>query len=163
MLRAFVFGLLLVAPAFAQSAVDVHQFKKEAGAFQAAINDTVAAVIPGIGPSPDTHGTYLDGYGAVFTLEVSLERPRNPFTATASAADVQQNVRRRQKEIKEKVVALLKQKAADLKFLSPAESIAVVIHLINTNPADVPDLPGQIVVSAKKQDIAAGRIGVKEF
>jgi hypothetical protein len=100
-------------------------------------------------------GTYLDGYGAVFTLEVNLATMRyiTPF-ASAPYSDKEIKDARAQKiartkEVEEMIKGLIRGNGAGLNFLKPDENLAVVVHLFNT--ADHRGLPTQLVVQAKKQ------------
>jgi len=52
----------------------------------------------------------------------------------------------------DKLTSLLKQKVPALESIGPAESVAIILNLLNTNPADLPDMPSQIILSLKKQD-----------
>jgi hypothetical protein len=39
-----------------------------------------------------------------------------------------------------------------LESIAPEESVAIIVSILNTNPAYVTNLPSQIVFSVKKQD-----------
>jgi hypothetical protein len=44
--------------------------------------------------------------------------------------------------------------------------VSVVVYMVNPNPVDLADLPGQIVVSARKQDaidLESGRVTAAVF
>ena len=128
------------------------RFRKEAIPFQEGINDAVQSAVPGFALFQKANGVYLDGIGAVFTLEMSLEPTRNPFSSPKTPAEVRTIVNERRKAVKQKLLDLVKQKAATLDSIAPTESVIIVLNLMNTNPADLPDLPTQLIIIVKKQD-----------
>lgn len=168
MLRLIPYMLMVVGMVFAQSGrVDTQKFKKEAVPIQEAIDDVITSSIPGYALLQETRAAYLEGYGIAFTLEVALDTPRNPFSSPRpAAAELRKVVDGRRKEVKNKLVELLKQKVGGLESVAPMETVAVVVHWMNTNPADLPDLPVQLVASIKKQDVLdfqAGKIRSAEL
>src|SRR5262245_61607369 len=150
---------MLVFATSALAEVDKAQldlFKKESVVLRAAIDDVVNASVSGRAES--AKATYLEGYGAVFMLEASLEPTRSPFTSAKTPNEVRQIVSDRRRAIETKLEALLKQRVAMLQSVGPTDSVTVVIYLFNSNPVDVPDLPSQIVFTVKKQDPASVNI-----
>ena len=109
-------------------------------------------------------GTYLEGYGIVITLEVALDPPRNPFSGLGrTSADVRTAVAQHRKDTEERLKSLLKEKTPAIDSLLPNESATIIVYLLNTNPADLPDLPSQLVLSVKKQEAAAGTVSVRAY
>ena len=106
-----------------------------------------------------SRATSLDGYGIVVVLEVMLEQPPNPFSSVKAPDEVRTVVGKRRKEITDKLSDLLKARIKTAS-ISPAESIAVIVHLLNATRADVPDLPNQLVLSVRKA--APDQIRVRE-
>ena len=127
-------------------------FKKESTALRGAIDDIMNATVAGRGLMESAKATYLEGYGAVLTLEASLEPPRNPFTSPKAPAEVRAIVNERRKTIETKIEGLLKDRVEKMQAIAPADSMTVIVYLFNSNPADVPDLPSQIIFTVKKQD-----------
>lgn len=160
----FVFGLLLfIVPVYGQTASQSDRIRKDATQLQTEVNDLVNAGVSGIAIMQSPKAAYLDGYGLVVSFEVALERPRNPFSSERNSADLRTVVTERRKQIQEKLTDFLKKRVSGLESLGAAESLAVVVHFMNTNPADLPNMPSQLILSAKKQDAASGRIQVREF
>lgn len=99
-------------------------------------------------------GTYLDGYGVVFTLEVNLSTLRylTPFSpgphTDKEIKDSRAEKLARTKEVEALVKDLLRGNGAGLSFLKPDENLAVVVHLFNTS--EHKDLPTQLIVQGKK-------------
>jgi hypothetical protein len=147
----FQFALLLLL-AQMPSKAQVEKFRKEAAVLQEGINEAVESAVPGFALLQRANGVYLDGVGAVFTLQTSLEPTRNPFSSPKSPAEVRTIVTERRKAVKQKLLELVKQKAATLDSIAPTESITIVLNLMNTNPADLPDLPSQLIIIVRKQD-----------
>ena len=163
-----LFFLLMIIPATlpAQAATDqLSQFRQESAAITAALDEAVSSVVSG--PLLQrSKATYLEGYGIVATVEVALEPPRNPFSSIKQPEEIRQLSTQRREALKEKAVELLRDNVAGLASVAESERVAIVIHLLNTNPADLPDLPTQLVVSVGKQaasDLKAERITLAAF
>ena len=146
----FLFAVSAFAAELDKSQLDL--FKKESTALRGAIDDIMNATVAGRGVMESSKATYLEGYGAVLTLEASLEPPRNPFTSPKTPAEVRTIVNDRRKAIETKITNLLKDRVGKMDSIAPTDSVTVVVYLFNSNPADVPDLPSQLVFSVKKQD-----------
>jgi hypothetical protein len=150
-LVVFLIVFLGILPAQADSG-QIAQFKQDSIVLTRLLDDAVSTIVPG--PILQrSKATYLDGYGVVMSIEVALETPRNPFSGVRAPAEVRQLSAQRRTALKEKAVELLKDKVGGLDSVAPDEWVAIVIHMLNTNPADLPDLPTQLVVAAKKQDV----------
>jgi len=166
MFRLVVFLIVFpgILPAQADSS-QIARFKQESIVLTGLLDDAVSAIVPG--PILQrSKATYLDGYGVVMSIEVALEPPRNPFSGVKAPAEVRQLSAQRRAALKEKAVELLKDKVAGLGSVASNEWVAIVIHMLNTNPADLPDLPTQLVVAARKQDVVdlgSGAIAPDEF
>jgi hypothetical protein len=148
---------------FAQAQPQVEKINKDVVSIQAAVNEVINRTVPGLGILQAAKGAYLDGYGVVVTVEVALEPPRNPFNVLATSGNVRANVTQRQKNMMDGLTTLLKEKVPVLEFVGPAESVAIIVNLLNTNPADLPDMPSQIVLIVKKQDAAAALINIRGY
>lgn len=131
---------------------------------QNAVNDVVSNTVPGLGVLQGAKGTYLEGYGVVVTMELALEPPRNPFSGLGrTSSEVRASVTQRRKDTEERLTNLLKQKTPTMESILPTESATIIVYLLNTNPADLPDLPSQLILSVKKQEAAAGGVSVREY
>src|SRR5262245_29948998 len=117
MKKIFLGILLLVGSALSLFAeIDKAQldlFNKESAAMRGAIDDITNALIGG-GAAQRAKGTYLEGYGAVFTLEVSLEPTRSPFSSQKAPAEVRSAVEERRNTIQTKLESLLKQRVGTM-------------------------------------------------
>jgi hypothetical protein len=67
-----------------------------------------------------------------------------------TSAEVKVSVNKRRKEITEKLTEMLKDRVTKMASIGGTEALTVIIYLSNTNPADVPDLPSQLIFSVKK-------------
>ena len=160
-LRLLIF--ILVVPVFLVAQVEegqVDNLKLASARLTGVLDDRVSAIVPG--PLLQrSKATYLEDYGMIVTIEIALERPRNPFSAVRPPEELLRLNKERRELLKEGAISLLTQNVAELKALSSNDWATVVIHMLNTNPADLPGLPTQLVVSAKKRDVIAlgfGRI-----
>ena len=148
-LTIFCFATLLPAALLGQVGPSV----EERAAITAAIDERVAGIVPG--PMLQTaKSTYLEGYGLVVTIEVALALPRNPFTGLRSPEEIRRTSNERRLALKEATVDLLGAYVPEINSIRLDDRVAIVIYMLNTNPADLPDLPTQIVVSVTKRDAA---------
>ena len=158
--------LLFAATAFAGTdKAQMESFKKESLVLRNAVGDAVGSVIPGRSYLDLPKASYLDGYGAVITLEASLAPTRNPFSSPETPDQVRKTVNQRRKDITQKLEAVLKQRVGTMQSILPNDSVTIVLYLLNSNPADVPDLPSQIILTAKKpaQKDDPTQVTVQEF
>jgi hypothetical protein len=133
-------------------------FKKESRSMRDAIDEVMNANVQGRGLAETANATYLEGYGAVFTLEASLEPTRSPFSSPKTPAEIRSIVNQRRKAIETKLQELLKQRAGSLQSVASTDSVTIVLYLFNANAADVPDLPSQLIFTTKKQDPSQVRV-----
>jgi len=134
-------------------------FKKEMGPLQEAIDGLVQST--GARIMTSSRAAYLEGYGIAVALEVALEQPPNIFSKMKTGAELRASVAQRRKDIKDKLSEWLKQRIVKTESVGATESISIVVHLMNTTPNDVPDLPAQFVISVKKD--APGQVTVREY
>jgi hypothetical protein len=154
MKKLLICVLLCATTVFAEiDKTQIDLFKKESRSLGTAIDDIMNATVPGRGLLDAAKATYLEGYGAVFVVEASLEPTRSPFSSPKTPAEVRSIVTDRRKAIESKLESLLKQRVGTLQSIGATESVTVVLYLLNANPADVPDLPSQILFTVKKQDL----------
>jgi hypothetical protein len=149
---------------YAQSQASDEAIQRDIESLQGSVNEVVSGTVPSLGLLQLAKGTYLDGYGVVLFMEVALEPPRTPFSGFGrTASEVRTAVSQRRKATVDGLTTLLKQRTPRLESLSATESVTIILHLLNTNPADLPDLPSQLVLSVKKQDAPTGRISLREY
>ena len=116
-------------------------------------------------------GAYLDGYGAVFTVELNLVPMANisPFQKPYDDEQKRQlNVRKRQKleDLTAQAREMLVEAASRLNVVPENEKVALVVTLFHYNWEDLSDLPSQLVVQAPRSVLlssAAGRLGKPEL
>jgi len=148
MIQLLLLAVLVQTPTKGQ----VEKFRKEAVVLEDGINDAVESAVPGYALLHKASSFYVNGHGAFFTLDVQLEPTRNPFSSQKTPKEVRTIVTERRKIVREKIVELIKTRAVSLDSVGSTESITVVLNLLNTNPADLPDLPSQLLITVKKQD-----------
>jgi hypothetical protein len=161
-MRAIFLSLVLVSSfvdSQAQAAPD--KIKTDVRTIQTAVNDAVGTSLPGWGVLQSAKAAYLEGYGVVVTMEIAFDSPANPFTGNKSPEEVRATAAQKRKEVQEKLMNVLKQKTAALESIAPTESVAIILNVLNTNPAYVPNMPSQIIFSVKKQD--AAHPSIKEY
>ncbi len=133
--------------------------KGEMKVFEAVIDGTMAQTFgPPFGLLEKTKGTYLPGFGLAFSLEVALypTRAPNPFNmAPLSKAEIekaQRTERERIATVKASVPRLLADHAVSLRDLNASDSVAVVVHLFETQVGDT-KFPDQLVIETRKSDL----------
>jgi hypothetical protein len=152
LINLFSLYLLLAAPQ-----ADV--FKKDMAPLETAVNGLIAST--GAQVMQRSRAAYLDGYGVVISLEIAYITPQGIFDTPRKPAEVRTLVTQRRRDVQEKVTAFVKQRVATTDSIGPTDSLAIVIHILNTNPADIPNLPLQIVFAAKRDN--AQQVAYREF
>ena len=109
-------------------------------------------------PLGDSRGTYLPGYGAVFTFEMSLVNvtPITPFHATISAQEIKAVHARKIRKLallKNAMRDLIVKSATALSTLPPTEQITVEAFLDYFSFEDRANLPRRLVMTASRQKI----------
>src|SRR5262245_12002075 len=163
-MRRFLFCIALMSflPGLVYGQLDAAKLKKEAAAFQTALEGVVRPILPDYGLMQEPRVIYIDGHGPMFMVEVALERAANPFYNPGKPSEVKQTIERRRKEIREKVSELLKSRFLEFKSIGDSSVLTVVFYIANNNPAYAPDQPNQIVFTAKRQN-AAVDVAVHEY
>jgi hypothetical protein len=117
------------------------------------VEEAVNSLVPGpAGVMEKPRAAYLEGYGIVVSLQASFEPTRNPFSSPKTPAEVRKIVNERKKAVQENLEKLLKERVAKMQSIGETESLAIALHLLNSNPADLPDLPAQLLLTVKKVD-----------
>jgi hypothetical protein len=111
-----------------------------------------------------TRGAYLEGYGAVFTLEVNLypSAALSPFRQSYSDEEkAQLNVRKRQRleTLEAKAREILVEESAKLAGLTAEERVALAVSLFHFGWEDLTGLPNQLVMAAPRADLERLRAG----
>ena len=112
-----------------------------------------------------TRGGYLNGFGAVFTVEVNLLPVPNlgPFSGFSEKAKTDLNLRKRQRleDLEIRARTILLEEGPRLTEVPVTEKVALVISLLHYRWEDVSGLPSQLIMQARRQlliDHQAGRI-----
>ncbi|HXB71510.1 MAG TPA: hypothetical protein VNY05_24960 [Candidatus Acidoferrales bacterium] len=114
-----------------------------------------------------TRGLYLDGYGAVFTSEMSLIiTPRiNPFHQQMTKEEVAAVHRRKSARLpllKQAMADMMKNSALALTQIPDSQQIVVAVRLLYLPYEDTTGLPAQVLMSASRRDILNGQIKTEE-
>jgi hypothetical protein len=109
-------------------------------------------------------GAYLEGYGAVFTIELNLAPMANVSPFQKAYNDEQKgqlNIRKRQRleDLTEQAREMLVEAAKQLSVVPENEKVALAVTLFHYNWEDLTDLPAQIVVQAPRSALLAGAAG----
>jgi hypothetical protein len=102
-----------------------------------------------------TRGLYLEGYGAVFTTEVSLVYTPglSPFRQKVTADEVKRMHDRKQKRVpllRQAMREMLMSAANALSSLPPREQIVVAVRFLYLPWEDTTGLPSQLVMQADR-------------
>jgi hypothetical protein len=161
-MRQILFGLLMFLATDAVAQIDKAQvdlFKREAAALQAAVDEAVQSLVPGPdGVLERPRAAYLEGYGVVVSLQATFGPTRNPFSSPKTPAEVRKIVNERKKAVQDRLEKLLKERIATMQSVGEAGSISIALHLLNANPADLPDFPSQLLLTVKKAEPTQVRI-----
>jgi len=134
-------------------------FKKEMSPLQSSVDGLVNST--GSQVLQRSRAAYIEGYGVLISVEIAFEGSPGIFGTPKKPAEVRAVVSQRRKDVQEKLTAFVKQRVSTTDSIGPSDSLAVVIHVLNTTPADIPNLPVQIVMSAKKD--SPQQVAFREF
>jgi hypothetical protein len=106
----------------------------------------------------DARGTYLPGYGGLFTFEMSLVnvQPITPFHMTVTPQEIKTVHERKIKKLvvlKSAMRELLLQSATSLSTLPPTEQITFEAYLIAFSFEDRTGLPRRLTMTASRQKL----------
>jgi hypothetical protein len=124
-------------------------------------------------PLGDARGTYLEGYGALFTNELDLisTNPLNvsPFKLTVpkeEVASVRERKLKKLAQLKDAMRTMLVNASGILEGLPPSERVAMEAILFNYSWEETRGLPHRVFMSAEKQkllDAKAAHAGQTEL
>ncbi len=104
-----------------------------------------------------TRGVYLDGYGAVFSAEVSTVQlatnPMHPTLTKEELAQMKQKQLARVPELTNELKKALVDSAASLDPLAPTDNVVISVILDHYSWEDKGSLPSQITVQAQKSKL----------
>lgn len=111
-----------------------------------------------------TRGAYLEGYGAIFTLQINLVPVAglSPFRQSYGDEERRQlNVRKRQRleTLELKAREILVEESGRLESLPAGETVALAVSLFHFNWEDLTLLPSQMVMAAAKDLLDRARSG----
>ena len=152
MLMSFFTLFLLLAPT-------VDDFKKEMAPLQSAVDGLISST--GAQVLQRSRATYIEGYGVIVFVEIAFEPPQGIFSTPKRPEEVRSTIAQRRQDVREKFTTFVKQRIVTTNSIGSTESLAIVVHVLNTNPADVPNLPGQIQFTAKRDN--PQQVAFREF
>jgi len=126
-------------------------FKKDMAPLQSAVDGVIIATGAQVMPAGKSRAAYIDGYGIIVTVEIAFEAPQGIFDTPKKPAEVRTLVAKRRKDLQEKMMSFVKSRVATTDSIGATDSLAIIVYVLNTNPADITNLPMQIVMSAKKE------------
>lgn len=127
------------------------------------VEKTVNTQLAPEGPDPwdlvgDARGTYLPGYGAVFTFELSLVNvtPLSPFHMTATAQEIKDAHDRRIRKLavlKSTMRELMVKAASSLAAMPADETISLEAYLFSFSFEDHTGLPRRVTMTASRKQL----------
>jgi hypothetical protein len=114
-----------------------------------------------------TRGLYLDGYGAVFTAELSLiiTPTVNPFRKEITkeeAARVHQRKVERLPVLKRAMAGMMRNSAMTLIQIPDNQQIVLAVRLLYLPWEDTTDLPAQVMMSATRRGVLNGDVKTED-
>ncbi len=164
-MRRASIALAVAAGLWAASAEKVH-IKR---ASLVAMEDSLDKRLKGLADDPyllvsNTHGIYLDGYGAVFTAEVSLANgpgisPFHPVLTKDEFARIRTRKLERMPALKQCMRDMLLAASASLDEVPAGEQIVVGVSLIHRPGEDKSGMPAQILMQGVKSQLLDAKLG----
>jgi hypothetical protein len=114
-----------------------------------------------------TRGVYLEGYGTVFSAEISLVTPPAvyPFHPAITKEDItstHQKKVQRLPRLRAAMTEIMKAAANALSAMPDTQQIVLAVRLDNMKWEDASGLPGMILMKADRKSAAAGIILTEE-
>jgi hypothetical protein len=114
-----------------------------------------------------TRGIYLDGYGAVFTTEVSLiVTPNiNPFHTQMTEAEKEKVHQRKVAHLpmlRQLMREVWRDSAAALTSIPENQQVVISVRLLYLRWEDTRDLPGEIVMKGDRRAALTGAVQTEE-
>jgi hypothetical protein len=114
-----------------------------------------------------TRGVYLDGYGTVFSAEISLVTPPAiyPFHPVATKDDitsVHQRKLQRLPRLRTAMQEMMKAAAASLSAMPENQQLVLVVRLDNMKWEDASGLPAMVTIKADRKSALAGIFQTEE-
>jgi hypothetical protein len=164
MKRTWIF--LIIAASLWAAAVEKPKFKRSAlTAMEAGFDQRIARLADDpyllVGT---TRGVYLEGYGAVFTTEVSLSNGLlpNPFRPAITKEDIARihaTKLERLPMLRQSMRDMLLASAASLDEVPPQEQIVIGVSMLYRPEEDRSGLPGQILMQGEKGRLLEAKLG----
>jgi hypothetical protein len=112
----------------------------------------------------NTRGIYLEGYGAVFTAEVSLANgpglsPFHPILTKDELARIRAKKLERIPALRQSMRDMLLAASASLDEVPSSEQIAIGVSLIHRPEEDKSGMPGQILMQGAKGQLLDAKLG----
>ncbi len=114
----------------------------------------------------NARGTYLGGYGALFTVELDLVNASsitpNPFKQTVTPQEIAATRERKLKKLtilRESMRSLMVNAGGTLEGLPPNERVSMEAVLFYNKWEDSRGMPRRLFLSAEKQKLLAARAG----
>jgi hypothetical protein len=123
-------------------------FKKEKAPLESAVDALVTST--GTQVLQRSHAAYIEEYGIVVTLEAVFEQPQGIFGSPKPPNELRALIAQRRASLQEKLTTFVKQRVATTDAIEPTAYLSIVVHILNANPAEVPNLPQQMVTTVKK-------------
>jgi hypothetical protein len=112
----------------------------------------------------DAHGTYLEGYGALFTSEINLVNSAaftpNPFRPAVTPQQIAQVHDRKVKklaELKDTMRSILMNASTTLEGMPAGERVALEVKLFSFSWENNRGIPHRVLMSAEKQKLLAAK------
>jgi hypothetical protein len=113
----------------------------------------------------DARGTYLEGYGVLFTTELDLINAgvlnMTPFKPTVSKEEIAATRERKLKKLlvlKDSMRSLMMNASGLLDGLAPTEQISMEVILFNYKWEDTQGIPHRVFMTTEKQKLQAARM-----
>jgi hypothetical protein len=118
----------------------------------------------------NARGTYLEGYGALFTVELDLINTGpinpNPFKQTVTPLEISTTRERKLKKLvilREHMRSLIQNAAGTLEGLPPNEHVAIEAVLLYSKWEESRGMPRRLFMSGEKQKLLAAHAGQPEL
>lgn len=147
------------------------EIKREIQVFENIINTSLSQVVPHpMFISDKARGTFLEGYGEVFSLSVNLNRGYVLFSAQPAGSASEKSVREQNARtvavVKNSLVQILWQYGNSLISLQQDHKISIIAHVLNRTFEDRTPSNRVLVLTVVVRDLAlvqTGKVSMEDF
>jgi|SRR5579863_4572135 hypothetical protein len=156
-LIALPFVLVVIAAAAAVADTAAHVNRAVIRSVENNLDERLSVIFPDVHASVHPRGVYLDGYGAVFTLEMNTASDgvglMSPNLTPQMKVQVKQKKIERVPQLQKALTQALVDAAASLDSVPLDEQVVIEVNLLRYTWEDTPGYPAEMLVQSTRRKL----------